>query len=310
MAIYNNQWAGWEVDPSTRTSTHAFTKYFPFRDASVANDAVTTILTVDRGIPSVNLVTNPSIESSTISMYTASGSAISQSSSQAATGSNSLLVNPANSAAGEGFYWTSGSVVGQVNPNASYLVASCEVRGASASGDAEIVIQNSSGTDIATGTSVSLSTDFQQISAKYRLPDQGDATYRVMVRTKTQHNINFYVDKIHVEQRIGDSNIPDYVDGAQGLNYEWTGTANASTSIRRAGLSVIRGIKVVNESSTAADIVYVGLDCDASATTGIPVLGGQSYETNWPIDFREKVTVIAAQNTPAAHGVIWGIHQG
>jgi|TARA_R110002074_G_scaffold226000_5_gene397647 hypothetical protein len=267
-------------------------------------------LTVDRGIPSVNLVTNPSIESATISMYTASGSAISQSSSQAATGSNSLLVNPANSAAGEGFYWTSGSVVGQVNPNASYLVASCEVRGASASGDAEIVIQNSSGTDIATGTSVSLSTGFQQISAKYRLPDQGDATYRVMVRTKTQHNINFYVDKIHVEQRIGDSNIPDYVDGAQGLNYEWTGTANASTSIRRAGLSVIRGIKVVNESSTAADIVYVGLDCDASATTGIPVLGGQSFETNWPIDFREKVTVIAAQNTPAAHGVIWGIHQG
>jgi len=82
MAIYNNQWAGWEVDPSTRTSTHAFTKYYPFRDASVANDAVTTILTVDRGIPSVNLVTNPSIESSTLTMYTASGSAISQSAAQ------------------------------------------------------------------------------------------------------------------------------------------------------------------------------------------------------------------------------------
>ena len=310
MAIYNNQWAGWEVDPSTRTSTHAFTKYYPFRDASVANDAVTTILTVDRGIPSVNLVTNPSIESATISMFTADGSAISQSSAQASTGSNSLLVNPANSAAGEGFYWATGSIVGQTNPNPSYLTASCEVRGASASGDAEIAIQDSSGADLIAGTSVSLSTAFQAINVKYRLPDQGDATYRVIVRSKTQHNINFYVDKIHVEQRIGDSNIPDYVDGAQGLNYEWTGTANASTSIRRAGLSVIRGIKIVNESATAADIIYVGLDCDASATTGIPVLGGQSFETNWPIDFREKVTVVAAQNTPAAHGVIWGIHQG
>ena len=310
MAIYNNQWAGWEVDPSTRTSTHAFTKYYPFRDASVANDAVTTILTVDRGMPSVNLVTNPSIESSTISMYTASGSSISQSSAQASTGSNSLLVDPANSAAGEGFYWTSGSIVGQVNPNPSYLIASCEVRGASASGDAEIVIQNSSGTDLSTGTSVSLSTAFQAINVRYRLPDQGAATYRIMVRSKTQHNINFYVDKIHVEQRIGDGNIPTYVDGAQGLNYEWTGTANESTSIRRAGLSVIRGIKLRNESSTAADIIYIGLDCDASATTGIPVLGGDTFETNWPIDFREKVTVLAAQNTPAAHGVIWGIHQG
>lgn len=128
MAIYHNQWAGWEVDPSTRTSTHAFTKYYPFRDASVANDAVTTILTVDRGEPSVNLVTNPSIESSTLTMYTASGSAISQSSAQASTGSNSLLVNPDNSAAGEGVYWTSDAIVGQTNPNPSYLIATCEVR--------------------------------------------------------------------------------------------------------------------------------------------------------------------------------------
>ena len=271
---------------------------------------MTTILTVDRGIPSVNLVTNPSIESSTLTMYTASGSAISQSAAQAATGSNSLLVNPDNSAAGEGVYWTSGSIVGQVNPNPSYLVATCEVMGASASGDAELVIQDSDGADLVASTSISLSTAFQAMNVKYRLPDQGDATYRIMVRSKTQHNINFYVDKIHVEQRIGDSNIPDYVDGAQGLNYEWNGTANSSTSKRRAGISVIRGITVRNESTTLADIIYVGLDVDASATTGIPVAGGDTFTTNWPIDFREKVTVLAAQNTPAAHGVIWGIHQG
>ena len=310
MAIYHNQWAGWEVDPSTRTSTHAFTKYYPFRDASVANDAVTTLLTVDRGMPSVNLVTNPSIESATISMFTVDGSAISQSSAQASTGSNSLLVNPTNSAAGEGVYWTSGSVVGQVNPNPSYLVATCEVYGASASGDAELVIQDSDGDDIVASTSISLATSWQAMNVKYRLPDRGSATYRIMVRSKTQHNINFYVDKIHVEQRIGDSNIPTYVDGAQGLNYEWNGTANASTSRRRAGISVIRGITVRNESTTLADIIYVGLDVDASATTGIPVAGGDTFTTNWPIDFREKVTVLAAQNTPALHGVIWGIHQG
>jgi len=182
--------------------------------------------------------------------------------------------------------------------------------GASASGDAELVIQDSDGDDLVASTSISLSTAFQAMNVKYRLPDQGDATYRIMVRSKTQHNINFYVDKIHVEQRIGDSNIPDYVDGAQGLNYEWNGTANSSTSRRRAGISVIRGITVRNESTTLADIIYVGLDVDASATTGIPVAGGDTFTTNWPIDFREKVTVLAAQNTPAAHGVIWGIHQG
>jgi hypothetical protein len=306
----NIDWNGWERDPSTRSSVHAFTKYYPFRDATVANDAVTTILSVDRGIPSVNLVANPSVESATISEFTADGSAISQSSAQADDASNSLLVNPDNSAAGEGFYWTTPGMSGNAHDGEVWLTGQATIMGASASGDAEIAIQDSDGTDLITGNSVSLSTAFQQLQVKYKLPVTGSASYRVIVRSTTQHNINFYVDKIHVEQRFGDSNYAAYVDGAQGLNYEWEGTANLSPSKRRAGLSVIRGIKIRNESATAADIVYVGLDVDASATTGIPVLGGDTFETNWPIDFRSKVTVLAAQNTPAIHGVIWGIHQG
>jgi len=304
----NTDWNGWEVDPSTRTSVHAYTKYEILVDASVANDAVTTIFTCDRGIPSVNLVKNPSIEHATISEFTADGSAISQSSAQADDESNSLLVNPANSAAGEGFYW-SGSFSGNAHDGEVWLTAQCTVRGASASGDAEIVIQDSDGTDLIAGTSVSLSTAFQALQVKYHIP-RGSATYRVMVRSKTQHNINFYVDKIHVEQRLGDSTFAPYVDGAQGLNYEWEGTANLSASKRRAGISVIRGFSLRNASGTAADIVYVGLDVDAAAGTGIPVYGGETFTTNWPIDFREKITVRAAQNTPAVHGVVWGIHQG
>jgi len=306
----NIDWVGWERDPSTRTSVHAFTKYYPFRDASVANDAVTTILSVDRGLPSVNLVANPRVEHATISEFTADGSAISRSTAQQDTGAASLLVNPDDSAAGEGFYWTTPGMSGNAHDGEVWLTAQATVRGASASGDAEIAIQDSDGTDLITGNSVSLSTSFQQLQVKYKLPITGSAAYRVIVRSTTQHDIDFYVDKIHVEQRFGDSNYAAYVDGAQGLNYEWEGTADLSPSRRRAGLSVIRGIKLRNESSTAGDIIYIGLDVDASATTGIPVLGGDTFETNWPIDFRSKVTVLAAQNTPAAHGVIWGIHQG
>jgi hypothetical protein len=258
------------------------------------------------------MVKNPSIEHATISEFTADGSAISQSSSQADHGSNSLLVNPANSEAGEGFYWTTPAMAGLAADRQVFLVARCTVRRASSSGDdAEIAIQNSSGTDLIVGDSITLSTTFQDLTVAYQIPPTGTtSTYRVIVRTKTLHNTDFYVDKIHIEERRGDSIIPAYVDGAQGLNYEWTGTANLSASKRRAGLSVIRGITVRNESTTLADIIYVGLDVDASATTGIPVAGGDTFTTNWPIDFREKVTVLAAQNTPALHGVIWGIHQG
>ena len=61
-------------------------------------------------------------------------------------------------------------------------------------------------------------------------------------------------------------------------------------------------------------LALIGMDSGFVLSTGgvdsIGVLGGDTFETNWPIDFRSKVTVLAAQNTPAIHGVIWGIHQG
>ena len=47
-----------------------------------------------------------------------------------------------------------------------------------------------------------------------------------------------------------------------------------------------------------------------SATTGIKVNGGETFETNWPIDFRKNVSVVSASGTPAIHGVIWGITSG
>jgi len=313
--LRNNDWTGWEIDPSTRTSTHPFTKYYSFRDADVANDAVTTIFTVDRGVPAVNLVLNPNIEIDSLAEFVASGSGVTQSSAQKSDGTYSLLVNPADSAAGEGFYWVTPNLAGAGHNGINYLVARCKVRGHSASGDCEIVVRNSSGTDVATGDNISLSESFQDLTVKYKLPAAA-ATYQVMVRTKTQHDINFYVDQIHVEHRVGDSTIPAYVDGNQGINYEWDGTANASVSRRRAGLSVIRGMRLRNESTTVLDIVYVGLDLDDSTTAaqlktrGIPVAGGDIFEPQWPIDFRSSVKIIAQQNTPAFHGVIWGIHQG
>ena len=65
---------------------------------------------------------------------------------------------------------------------------------------------------------------------------------------------------------------------------------------------------VSNESSTAADIVYVGFDNDsADEDSGIPVVGATTFQTNFPIHFTKKITLIAAQNTPTVSGVIWGV---
>ena len=95
----------WEIDSSTRQSVHPYTKYSPFRTATSTTAA--DLLTISRGEVATNWVTNPSIEATDISMYTATGSAIAKDAGQAASGAASLLVNPANSAAGEGFYFKS-----------------------------------------------------------------------------------------------------------------------------------------------------------------------------------------------------------
>ena len=298
----SHEWAAWEVDPSTRTSVHAFTKYAPI--TATLSTTAADVFTVDRGVPSVNMVKNPSIELNALTEFTASGAAISQSSAQAATGTYSLLVNPANSAVGEGFYYTTPTLVG--HPEGSHVVASVEVRGASASGDVRLVIQDSSGVELATSATHNLTTGFVKLSSSIFI-GRPAATYRVAVLTVANHNINFYVDKIHVEVRQ-DSTIPDYVDGAQGINYEWVGTANASESKRRAGMSVMRGLRIKNDHASIA--VYVAFDQTASATTGFQIAGGEVFETVWPIDFRTRISAVAASGTPAIHGVVWGIHQG
>ena len=73
---------------------------------------------------------------------------------------------------------------------------------------------------------------------------------------------------------------------------------------------VVKKKKVEKRNYTDNPTLNKILNETASQQDDYPTLGGDTFETNWAIDFRSKVTVLAAQNTPAAHGVIWGIHQG
>ena len=300
----HNDARGWEVDSSTRQSVHPYTKYSPFRSATSTTAA--NLLAIDRGEIAVNWVTNPRIEVNATG-YTAVGAAIARDTGQAATGAASLLTNPANSAAGEGFYWESPNIGFDVNPQ--HLTAQCEVRGASASGSVKIQITDASGTELATSANTNLTTSFAQITASYTVPGStAAASYRVYVVSAAQHNIDWYTDKIMFEVREDTNAVSTYVDGALGLNYEWSGTADASVSRKRPAMSVIRGIQIKNESGTSAEIVYVAFDAIASATTGIPVLAGATYESNFPVDFRDKVSIVSASGTPTVSGVIWGVH--
>ena len=295
----------WEIDSSTRGSVHPYTKYTPFRSA--LSTTASNLKSVARGEVATNWVTNPRVESSTISMFTATGSAISRDTGQQSVGTASLLANPANSDAGEGWYWESPTLPFSVEPQ--HISVQLEHRGASASGAVKLEIRDAAGTSVlATSGSSSLATSWTRVTASYAIPGSTDAAaYRLYLTTQAQHNINFYADKIMFEVREDTAAVSTYVDGASGINYEWTGTANASTSIKRPDMSVIRGITIKNESSTSNEIVYVAFDTTASSSTGIAVLAGATYETNFPIDFRNNVSVVSANGTPTVSGVIWGL---
>ena len=207
----------WEVDSSTRQSVHPYTKYKPFRSATSTTAA--NLTSVARGEIATNWVTNPRIEATDIGIFTASGSAISRSTAQQSVGAASLLVNPANSANHEGFYWESPKIPFSVNPQ--YLSVQVEHRGASASGAVKIEIKDTTNTvQHAVSDSSDLATSWTRITTTYAIPGSTtSAAYRLYVTTAGQHNINYYVDKIMFEVREDTTAVSTYVDGASGINY-------------------------------------------------------------------------------------------
>ena len=300
----HTDYRGWDIDSSTRQSVHPANRYVAISNAASTTAEDVYSIVASGGEKATNWVLNPGVEGTTVA-------AVARDTGPQAEGLSSLLVNPANSVGGEGFYWESPTIPFSVNPQ--YISVQLEHRGASASGAVTLTLRDSAGTtNLGTSGTDDLAASWRRLTATYAIPGSTTATtYRLYLTTTAQHNINFYADKIMFEVREDTIAVSTYIDGNQtggeGPLYEWTGTTNASSSIKKPSMTRINGFQFKNQSATAADIIYLAFDTTATSANGIPIYGGQELNVEMPLDFRGKISMIAAQNTPTLTGVIWGV---
>jgi hypothetical protein len=301
----------WEDNPSTRQSSHLWTKWSPVDVTLAVAGTAENLFSRNTEVPTVNIATNPSMETGTTppTSYTAVGATVTKSATVANSGTNSMSIDPDNSVAGEGAYFITPSLSGHSpDPNQLFnLVASAYFQdNADSSNTVNIEIKDTTGvTTHASGTELTLTSSWQRTTAMFQLPNTG-AIYRIYFVTSTSASDPvFYVDDFQLE--LSKSSVAStYCDGAQGINYEWDGTAHASTSRRRLGLVSIRGYKLY----TTHDC-YVSLDNTASSTTGELVKAGTSFWTDFPIE-ANYISILNAVSgeTPRVYGSIYGVHSG
>lgn len=308
----------WEMNPSTRVSVHAWTKFEPVDVTLATAGTAENLFVMDTTIPTVNIATNPSFETGAPPTgYTAIDSTLTRSSTVARTSTYSASINPDNSDAGEGIYWTTPQMAGPAgNNNQMWINVSAYLQDNTDSGDdARIEIRDSTGaTTHASSDTITLSSSWQRASTQFLLP-QTAVTYRIYIVTVSQHNTTFFADDLQVEIRK-DSNTTTYVDGSTGTNDEWMGTAHASESRRRQGLEVIKGWSLHFTRDT-----YVAFNTTATSTTGTLVRAGSDWTPPWPVEMRSGIYAdptgskqfisilnVNTGETPRVHGVIYGTH--
>jgi hypothetical protein len=171
-------------------------------------EAVTAGTTVLR----TNLITNPSFESN-ITGWTGTNASIARSADQAKYGTHSALVSPSSNTGSVGFTVT-------LPASGVYTFS------------AWVYCSEAKNVKITGGTAVAITEDTWTRISYTTGTLSGSQTFSI---ESVDSTVPFYVDGVLLES--GSVLLP-YFDGAStdelGWNYEWTGTANASTSTAKA----------------------------------------------------------------------------
>ena len=265
--------------------------------------------------PALNLVTNPSIETAGTppAGWTATGATVTRVTTTPRTGTYSMSVNAANSAANEGAYFQ----IDNVPPG--YYACSAYLR-RSAGGTARVRASSDGGSTFSTGNTVTMAGNWNGRSTVLHQVTQDQTTIRIYVTTVTQQNITFLVDDVQVEPAwnivLGAASVREnppaatvtsFVDPITDRFARFLGTTDASESIREPSIGEIHHISLY--SSHAA---YLDFDRTVAIRTATPLgyyLGaGIDYRINLDKIVKSKISFVnaAGTETPKVTGYVTG----
>ena len=265
--------------------------------------------------PALNLVTNPSIETAGTppAGWTATGATVTRVTTTPRTGTYSMSVNTANSAANEGAYFQ----IDNVPPG--YYACSAYLR-RSAGGTARVRASSDGGSTFSTGNTVTMAGNWNGRSTVLHQVTQDQTTIRIYVTTVAQQNITFLVDDVQVEPAwnvvLGAASVREnppaatvtsFVDPITDRFARFLGTTDASESIREPSIGEIHHISLY--SSHAA---YLDFDRTVAIRTATPLgyyLGaGIDYRINLDKIVKSKISFVnaAGTETPKVTGYVTG----
>ena len=266
--------------------------------------------------PTVNLVTNPSIETAGThpAGFTASGATVTRVTTTPRTGSYSMSVNTANSAANEGAYFQIDNIPPGFYSCSAYLRHT-------PGGTAYVRASSDGGTTFTDGNVVTMANNWNGRSTVTHRVTTDQSTIRIYIVTNTQQNITFLADSVQVEPAwkvvvggasVRDPNPPmssvtDFVDILGDRFSRFLGTTDASQSVREPGISEIHHVSIY-----ASQAAYIDFDRTVAIRTATPkgyLLGaGIDYRISLDKIVKSRISFVnqTGSQTPQVIGYVTG----
>ncbi|HSX57838.1 MAG TPA: site-specific integrase [Candidatus Saccharimonadales bacterium] len=195
-----------------------------------------------------NLVVNPSFEVDTSNWAAVGTMTLAQSATKVYVGSGSMRVSNATATSSDGVETATMAVSQTTN-----YVGSVYIRNNGQADSFYVALVGDVSGETA-GFTATLINDANSGFVRYLVGKKTttDTTLKLRIKSTASQNFDIYVDAAQVEA-TNTNNIlsaTSYADGSMGPGYAWTGTANASSSTRAAG------IKYLGAGSTAGPASY------------------------------------------------------